>query len=129
MISPSPISGKARRHGLAAAFGYAFAGLRAAWRGEPNLRIHVAVAAAVLVGGALLRLRPLAWGLVVFAIALVLVAELVNAAIESVVDLVSPDDHPLAGRAKDVAAAAVLIAALAAVAIGALVLVSVLHAP
>lgn len=83
----------------------------------------------MLLAGALLRLRPLAWALVVVAIALVLVAELVNAAIEAVVDLVSPESHPLAGRAKDVAAAAVLVSALAAVAIGALVLASALHAP
>jgi diacylglycerol kinase len=127
VISPSPTSGKVYRHGLAAAFGYAFAGLRSAWRGEPNLRIHAAIAVLVLAGGALLRLPPLAWALLVLAIALVLVAELVNAAVETIVDLVSPGDHPLAGRAKDVAAAAVLVAALAAVAIGTLVLVSVLH--
>jgi diacylglycerol kinase len=114
---------------VTAAFGYAFAGLRSAWRGEPNVRIHAAIALAVVAGGALLRLPPLAWGLVVLAIALVLVAELVNAAIETVVDLVSPAEHPLAGRAKDVAAAAVLVAALAAMAIGVLVLFSVLHGP
>ena len=57
------------------------------------------------------------------AIALVVVAELLNSAIESVVDLVSPDDHPLAKRAKDVAAAAVLVAAAGAVAAGVSVLV------
>jgi diacylglycerol kinase len=122
-----PISGKPRRHDLAAAFGYAFAGLRAAWRSEPNLRIHGAVAVAVLAAGALLRLGPLQWGLLVFAIALVVVAELLNSAIEAVVDLVSPEEHPLAGRAKDVAAAAVVVAVVAAVGIGALVLASVLH--
>jgi diacylglycerol kinase len=83
----------------------------------------------VLLAGALLRLRPLAWALVVVAIALVLVAELVNGAIETVIDLVSPESHPLAGRAKDVAAAAVLVAAVAAAAIGALVLASVLYGP
>jgi diacylglycerol kinase len=129
MSSPLPTSGKAHRHGLRAAFGYAFAGLGAAWRTEPNMRIHGVVALCVVVAGAVLRLRPLAWGLLVFAIALVLVAELVNVAVESVVDLVSPEEHPLAGRAKDVAAAAVLVAAFAAIAIGALVLGPALHAP
>lgn len=78
----------------------------------------MAIAVAVLVVGAFLRLPPLAWALVVVAIALVLVAELFNSALEAVVDLASPADHPLAKQAKDIAAAAVLVAAAAAVAIG-----------
>jgi diacylglycerol kinase len=78
----------------------------------------VAIAVAVLVVGAFLRLPPFAWALVVVAIALVLVAELFNSALEAVVDLASPADHPLAKQAKDIAAGAVLVAAAAAVAIG-----------
>jgi undecaprenol kinase len=119
-----PISDKPRRHGVGAAFGYAFEGLSTAWRSERNLRIHVAIGLVVVVVGALLRLRPLAWGLLVFAVGLVLVTELLNSAIEAVVDLVSPHDDPLAKRAKDVGAAAVLVAALAAAAIGVLVGIS-----
>ena len=124
-----PISDKPRRHGVGAAFGYAFAGLSTAWRSERNLRIHAAIALAVVILGTVLRLRPLAWGLLVFAIGLVLVTELLNSAIEAVVDLVSPHDDPLAKRAKDVAAAAVLVAALTAAAIGALVAVFSLGSP
>lgn len=78
----------------------------------------MAIAVAVLVVGAFLRLPPFAWALVVVAIALVLVAELFNSALEAVVDLASPADHPLAKQAKDIAAGAVLVAAAAAVAIG-----------
>lgn len=78
----------------------------------------MAIAIAVLVVGAFLRLPPFAWALVVVAIALVLVAELFNSALEAVVDLASPADHPLAKQAKDIAAGAVLVAAAAAVAIG-----------
>jgi undecaprenol kinase len=74
----------------------------------------------VIVLGAVLRLGPVGWALIVFAIALVLVAELLNTAIEASVDLISPADHPLAKRAKDAAAAAVLVAAGGAVVIGAL---------
>jgi diacylglycerol kinase len=106
------------RHGLIAAFGYAFAGLRAAWRDEPNLRIHAAVGLAVAVAAALLRLPPWAWALLALATSGVVAAELLNAAVEAVVDLVSPEDHPLAKRAKDVAAAGVLVAALGAVGVG-----------
>jgi diacylglycerol kinase len=76
------------------------------------------VAAAVVVAGMLLRLPAAAWAIVFLAVALVVAAELLNAAVESVVDLVSPEDHPLAKRAKDVAAAAVLVAAAGAVAVG-----------
>ena len=89
-----------------------------AWRTEPNLRIHAVIAAAVLVAAALLRLPPLAWAIVVLTLALVIAAELLNSAIESVVDLLSPDEHPMAKRAKDIAAAGVLIASAGAVAVG-----------
>lgn len=124
-----PISDKPRRHGVRAAFGYAFAGLSTAWRSERNLRIHAAIALVVVLAGMMLRLRPLAWGLLVFAIGLVLVTELLNSAIEAVVDLVSPHDDPLAKRAKDVGAAAVLVAAVTAATIGVLIAVSSLGSP
>jgi len=107
-----------RPHDLGAAFRYAFAGLFAAWRSERNLRIHAVVAVGVIVAGIVLRLPAAAWAIVFLAIALVVAAELLNAAVETVVDLVSPDDHPLAKRAKDVAAAAVLVAVAGAVAAG-----------
>ncbi|HZW53201.1 MAG TPA: diacylglycerol kinase family protein, partial [Candidatus Elarobacter sp.] len=137
-MSPSPRSAEPRdrpapgsaapprRHSLAAAFGYAFAGLAAAWRTQRNLRIHAVLALAVVIAGVLLRLPPLGWAVVALAIGLVLAAELLNTALEAVVDLVSPDDHPLAKRAKDVAAAGVLAASLAALAAGAFVLVAAL---
>ena len=67
--------------------------------------------------GIALRLPPLGWGLLLLGIAFVLAVELLNTALEAVVDLVSPDDHPLAKIAKDVAAAAVLVAAAGAVAV------------
>jgi diacylglycerol kinase len=86
------------------------------------VRIHAVLAAAAVLAGALLRLSPLEWAAVAFAVALVLTAELLNTALEAVVDLASPAEHPLAKRAKDVAAAAVLVAALGALAIVALVL-------
>jgi len=73
--------------------------------------------------GALLHLPAAAWAVLVLAIGMVLFAELLNTAVEAVVDLVSPEDHPLAKQAKDVAAAAVLIAALTALAAGASVAV------
>lgn len=114
------------RHGLVVAFGYAFAGLGAAWRAQPNVRIHAAIAVAVVLAGAAARLPATGWALIVLAVGLVAVAELLNTAVEAVVDLASPDDHPLAKQAKDVAAAAVLVAVVVAVVIGALVFASAL---
>lgn len=118
-----PISdNRARRgHGLAAAFGYAFDGFAAAWRTQPNLRIHAVVAAVVIAAGLVARLPLWAWTAIAFAIALVVTTELVNTAIEALVDLASPAEHPLARRAKDVSAAAVLISVLGAVAVGLLI--------
>jgi undecaprenol kinase len=72
----------------------------------------------VVVAGAVLRLPPVWWALVALAIGLVIAAELLNTAVEAVVDLVTVDDHPLAKRAKDVAAAGVLVAVLGALGIG-----------
>jgi diacylglycerol kinase len=115
-----------RRHGLGPAFRYAFAGFAEAWRAQPNLRIHTVAAAAVVALGVVLRLRPLAWGLVALAIGLVVAAELLNTAIEAAVDLASPEDHPLAKLAKDAAAAGVLAAALAAAAAGVAIAVDLL---
>jgi diacylglycerol kinase len=123
---PTSVERGPRRHGLAASFGYAFAGLAAAWRTQRNLRIHAGLAVAVVAAGVLLRLSALGWGIVALAIGLVAAAELFNTALEAVVDLTSPQDHPLAKRAKDVAAAGVLVAALAATAAGIAVLCGVL---
>ena len=82
------------------------------------MRIHAVVAVAVIVAGAGLRLPAAAWAIVFLTIALVVAAELFNAAVETVVDLVSPEEHPHAKRAKDVAAAGVLVTAAGAVAVG-----------
>lgn len=112
-----------RRHGLSAAFGYALAGLAEAWRAQPNLRLHALAAALVAAAGVVLHVRALDWAILALAIGLVAAAELLNTAVEAAVDLASPADHPLAKLAKDTAAAAVLVAALAAVAAGIAVVV------
>ncbi|GAB2945362.1 diacylglycerol kinase [Hymenobacter coalescens] len=109
------------RHEVAS-FGYALQGIREALQSEPHLRFHALAAAAVVALGAWLRLPRHDWALLALAIGAVWAAELMNTAVETLVDLVSPDFHPLAGRAKDVAAGAVLLTALAAVVVGLLVL-------
>lgn len=101
------------------AFGYAIRGVGMASR-DRMFRIQLVAGAIAVALGALLRLSAMEWCLLSVTIAGVLALEAMNTAIEAVVDLVSPDRHPLAGRAKDVAAGAVLIASIGAVAIGAI---------
>ena len=84
---------------------------------------------AAAAAGLLLRLPPAAWAIVALAVGLVFAAELVNTALEALVDLASPGEHPLAKRAKDIAAGAVLVAAAAALAAGACVVFWALQRP
>lgn len=103
-------------------FVYAFAGWRYVLRSQPNIWIHGAATAAVAVLAAWLRLPRHDWAILILAFMAVWMAEFVNTAIEAVIDLVSPEYHPLAKVAKDVAAAAVLVGAFGAVFIGLLIL-------
>lgn len=97
---------------------YAAEGVIYALRTQINMRIHAVVALLVIVAGLTLRISRLDWLFVCMAIAIVMVAELINTAVEAAVDLISPDIHPLAKAAKDTAAGAVLLAAVFAVIIG-----------
>src|SRR5258708_6413012 len=90
-------------------------------RTQTNAWIHAVAALCAIIAGFFFGISRLEWCAVVGAIGLVLTAEGLNTAIEVVVDLASPGRHPLAERAKDVAAGAVLLAALAALVIGLLV--------
>ena len=91
-------------------------------RTQRNAWIHVVIATIVLVLSVWLRLDARDWAVIILATAMVFTAEFLNTAIEAVVDLASPQKHPLAKVGKDVGAGAVLIAALAAVLMGALIL-------
>ena len=104
-----------------ASFGHAGRGVWAALRSEVHLRFH-ALATVVVIGlGLYCGITRLEWALLALAVAGVWTAELLNTAIEALTDLASPAWHPLAGKAKDVAAGAVLLAALGALGVGVLV--------
>lgn len=90
-------------------FRYALAGVVQAVRGERNFKVMLAGGVLAVAAGLVLRIDAASWAAVLAMIGLVLCAELLNTAIETVVDLVSPDFHPLAKRAKDLAAGAVLV--------------------
>jgi diacylglycerol kinase (ATP) len=102
-------------------FYYAGRGLADLVRTQPNARIHLVLAAAGVGLGFYVGLSRIEWMAIAGCIAAVFATEAVNTAIEYLTDLVSPDYHPLAGKAKDVAAGAVLVVAAGAVVIGALI--------
>jgi diacylglycerol kinase (ATP) len=102
-------------------FGFAIKGLKTLFQTQANARIHALAIVVVTVLGFYFNLESSEWRSVVLAFAMVISTEAMNTAVEFVVDLVSPDYHPLAGKAKDVAAAAVLMAAIGAVVIGLLI--------
>lgn len=106
----------------ARSFGYALAGIGHLLRSQHNAWIHAAINLAAVVLAFWLGASSLDWALLVLAMTAVWVAELVNTAVEAAVDLSSDEPSPLAKTAKDVAAGAVLVAALGAVLVGLLVL-------
>jgi diacylglycerol kinase len=99
-----------------------FRGWDHALRTQQNARIHAVITALVLVLGLWVGLPTRDWSIIIVTAAIVFAAEFLNTAVELVVDLVSPQKHPLARAAKDVGAAAVLVTALAAILIGLLIL-------
>ena len=104
------------------AFGHAFRGWGHVLKTQHNAWIHSLIASVVIALGLWLGLTPSDWAILVLTIAMVFTAEFINTAIEAVVDLASPVHHPLAKVGKDVGAGAVLVAALAAIIVGLLIL-------
>jgi diacylglycerol kinase len=105
-----------------AAFGHAFRGWLYVLKTQHNAWIHLVFASVVILVGLWVGLKPIDWAVIVLTIAIVFTAEFINTAIEAVVDLASPVQHPLAKVGKDVGAGAVLVAALAGIVIGLLII-------
>ncbi len=101
--------------------GFAWQGIKFLLATQANARIHALATVAVVLAGLYFQVSRLEWLALVAAIAWVWVAEALNTGLECVVDLVSPQQHPKAAQAKDVAAAGVLLASVAAVVVGAIV--------
>ena len=106
-----------------ASFRHAFAGIATLLREQHNTRIHLAATLVVVGAGFYLEVSRPDWIALLMAIALVWMAEAFNSAVEYLADAAVPERHPLVKRAKDVAAAGVLIASIVAAAIGVVVLV------
>ena len=114
----SPYRAKSRL----SAFRYAFSGWWYVLRTQRNAWIHLVAMVMTILLGLWLSLAPQDWAILFLAIGLVWTAEFINTGIEAIVDLASPEKHPLAQVGKDVGAAGVLIAALIAVLVGILIL-------
>jgi len=115
---------------LLKSFFYAFSGIYKTVLTERNFRIHMLAAIIVTFLGFYFKIKRIEWIILVISIALVMAMEMVNTAIEAIVDLVSPNYHPLAKVAKDVAAGCVLVTAIASAIVGVLLFYpyfSILH--
>ncbi len=99
-------------------FSYPIKGLKYAYRNEQNLAVDVGVSLLVLIAGFIFQLEHYEWIIIAMTIAVVIAGELINTAIEAVVDLVTEEYHPLAKVAKDTSAAAVFVLAIMAAVVG-----------
>jgi diacylglycerol kinase len=110
-------------------FYFAFHGISYSFRTQLNFRIHCLISLLVIAVCFYLRITSAEWLWIIASMALVFIAELFNTAIETLVDLVSPEFNPKAGLIKDISAAAVLIAAIMALVTGILILLpKIIHA-
>lgn len=98
-------------------FFYALKGIGVAIKEQLNLKIHLLALVVVIVAGIFFDLVAIEWAVIFLTFGLVIATEMVNTAIEYLVDMVQPEFHPQAGKVKDVAAGAVLVAAIIAVAV------------
>lgn len=99
-------------------FGYAWHGIWCCIGKEQNLSFHLIATVLVIGAGYFFQITRTEWAIVLLCIGIVISAELFNTAIEKLVDLVSPQRHPVAGQVKDIAAGAVLVCAFTAMIVG-----------
>ncbi len=99
-------------------FKYAFQGMFSALKTERNLKIHVTIMILVIIAGIVLKISKIEWIICIILFGLVIGGEMLNSAIETVVDIAMPDINPKAKFAKDAAAGAVLVLAIASAIIG-----------
>lgn len=99
-------------------FKYAFQGMFSALKTERNLKIHVTIMILVIIAGIVLKISKIEWIICIILFGLVIGVEMLNSAIETVVDIAMPDINPKAKFAKDAAAGAVLVFAIASAIIG-----------
>ncbi|WP_078432374.1 diacylglycerol kinase family protein [Metabacillus halosaccharovorans] len=109
-------------------FQYAWNGIVSTFKSERNFQIHVAISIIMFITGMVLRFSIIEWMIVLFLIGGMLALELINTAIERVVDMITSEKHPLAKAAKDAAAGAVLVYAILSFIIGIILITNHLFA-
>jgi diacylglycerol kinase len=111
------------RNSFIKSFGFAINGIKFCFKNEFNFKIHILATMIVLVLGIVLSISITEWMIVIACIAIVLMAELFNTAIENLCNKIEPNIHPQIKIIKDVSAAAVLVVAIAAATIGILIFI------
>ena len=111
------------RHRHTISFRHAFDGIVYAFNSQPNLKIHFLIATCVLIAGWIAKITPVEWLFIIVAIFMVLIAEMVNTAMEQTVDLITKEWRENAKFAKDVTAGTVLFAAIGSVVIGLIIFI------
>ncbi|MBT2695020.1 diacylglycerol kinase family protein [Bacillus sp. ISL-55] len=109
---------KQRKHPLASSFKFGFEGIAAAAAKERNVQIHLAISLIVILSGFIFSINKYEWIAIILSIGGMISMEMMNTAIERTVDMYTKEYHPLAKQAKDIAAGAVLVFAIASVMIG-----------
>ncbi|MDZ5712205.1 diacylglycerol kinase family protein [Jeotgalibacillus haloalkalitolerans] len=104
-------------------FKFAGHGLKDVFKQEQNFRFHTVAAVLTITAGFIFRISSIEWLFITLVIGNVMALELINTAVERTVDLISPEDHPLAKKAKDAGAASVLIFSVAAAVVGAIIFI------
>lgn len=112
-----------KKNPLYKSFGYAFEGIFTGIKKERNMKIHCLAMLCVVVAGVFLKISVTEWCICLILFGIIFSLELVNTAVEAVVDLVTEERKPLAKLAKDTAAGAVLIAAIMAAGVGLIIFV------
>ena len=114
---------KNRKAPITRSFGYAFEGIWTGIRKERNMKIHILVMILVIIAGIIFKLSLLDWIILVIMFGLVISAELFNTAIETTIDMITKEKNEKAKIAKDVAAGAVLVLAVASVIVGLIIFI------
>lgn len=112
-----------KSNSLISSFGYAFEGIKKAFKAERNLKVHTFIMILVVIFGFILKLDTWEWITCIILFTLVIGCELINTSIEEVVNLLSPEIRPHAKYAKDIAAGAVLIFAIGSFVIGLIIFI------
>lgn len=108
---------------IISSFKYAFQGIFSAVKSEKNLKIHIVIMFLVIIAGIVLKINKIEWIICIILFGIVIGGEMLNSAIESVVDIAMPNINEKAKFAKDVAAGAVLVFAISSAIIGIMIFV------